>query len=389
MRHLPTLLALLLVAFPLAADEPAIPSADHGLTAVPGVRVGHHVLEERPTGCTVIVAPEGTVGAVDVRGGAPGSRELALLAPWNLVQHVDAVVLAGGSAFGLDAAAGTVRWLEEQGRGYDAGVARVPIVPAAILFDLPVGNPSVRPGPECGYRAAASASTAPVAEGNAGAGAGATVGKLAGPGRAMKGGVGSHAIVIRDRGKEAEQDDTEEAEPLVVAALAAVNALGDVIDPATGEIVAGTRTVSGDAPADARRMLLRGAVERSLPEGSAGDSAGDRTPGFLQNTTLVVVATNARLDKTSAHKVAQMAHDGLARAISPVHTPFDGDTVFVLATGSRDVALETRDLLRIGALAAEATARSIVRAVRAAEGLPGLPSASDLEAAEDSSEGSE
>lgn len=382
MRHLLPLLGLFLVAFPLAADEPAIPSAEHGLTAVPGVRVGHHVLAARPTGCTVIVAPEGTVGAVDVRGGAPGSRELALLAPWNLVQHVDAVVLAGGSAFGLDAASGTVRWLEEKGWGYDAGVARVPIVPAAILFDLAVrtegGDASIRPGPECGYRAAAAASGEPVAEGNVGAGAGATVGKLAGMDRAMKGGLGSHAIVIHARHEPSKEDDAGDDEPLVVAALAAVNALGDVIDPATGEVVAGARTAEGDALADARRLLLAGAAQRNperTPEGGAAKALENTT---LENTTLVVVATNARLDKTAAYKVAQMAHDGLARAISPVHTPFDGDTVFVLATGSRAAAVETSDLLRLGALAAEATARAVVRGVRAAEGLPGLPAASDL-----------
>ena len=346
----------------------ALPPADPGLTAVPRILVGHAEMAGRPTGCTVVRLaaapgrPASAVGAVDVRGGAPGTRETELLAPHNLVEEVHAVVLAGGSAFGLDAASGTVRWLEEQGIGYDVGVAKVPIVPAAILFDLPIGGkPGIRPDADCGYRAAAAATAFPVAEGNVGAGTGASLGKLQGLERAMKGGLGSASIRV-DEGPD---------RGLVVAALAAVNAFGDIIDPATGRVLAGTRDADGQL-ADARR-LLRGHQPRSAFTGgpAAGSDAG-------RNTTLVVVATNARLSKAQAQKVAQMAQDGLARAISPAHTPFDGDTVFVLATGDLE---KPPNLLRLGALAAEVVADAIVRSSLAAQSLPGLPAARDLPAA--------
>lgn len=316
------------------------------LTAVGGLSVGHFTLAGRPTGCTVILAEPAAVAGVDVRGAAPGTRETDLLSPVNTVERVNAIVLAGGSAFGLDAATGTVRWLEEHGRGFDAGVARVPIVPAAILFDLSVGDASIRPTAECGYRAAAAATSAPVVEGNVGAGAGATVGKALGMARAMKGGVGSAAIHLPDG--------------LVVAALAAVNAYGDVIDPATGRVVAGVRTEDGSGLADVRTLLREGRL---------------RLGGIGEQTTLVVVATNAELTKTQATKVAQMAHDGIGRAIAPAHTPADGDTAFALATGSLG---RTADLLLVGSLAADVTARAIVRAIESAEGLPGLPAARDL-----------
>ncbi len=322
--------------------EPAV--SNHTLTAVTGLKVGHFTLSERPTGCTVVIAEKGVTASVDVRGSAPGTRETDLLAPTNMVQQVHAIVFAGGSAFGLDAASGVVRWLDEQQIGFDVGVARVPIVPAAILFDLRVGDAKVRPTADCGYRAAASASSAPVEEGNVGAGAGATVGKAMGFARAMKSGVGSVAITMPDG--------------LVVAALAAVNAFGDVIDPSTGQVVAGVRTEDGRRLADVRTLV-------------SGIAA--RAPG--QNTTLVVVATNARLTKTQAAKVAQMAHDGFARAIWPVHTPVDGDVAFALATGTLE---QPADLLRVGALAADATAQAIVRAVREAHSLPDLPAARDL-----------
>jgi L-aminopeptidase/D-esterase-like protein len=314
------------------------------ITDVPGILVGHHTLDERPTGCTVVIAMEGATGGVDVRGGAPGTRETALLDPVNTVQKLHAVVLAGGSAFGLDAATGTVRWLEENGIGFEVGEIRVPIVAGAILFDLRVGDGRIRPDAECGYRAAESASTAPPAEGNVGAGAGATVGKLAGMGRAMKGGIGT-ASIRREDG-------------LVVGALIAVNAVGDVIDPSTGRVIAGVRTEDGRGLADAR-VLVR--------ESGASPTSS--------NTVIGVVATNASLTKAQATKVAQMAHDGLARAISPAHTPWDGDTIFALSTGRGGV---DADVLEIGALAAEAVTEAILRAVRAAEGLPDLPSASDL-----------
>jgi L-aminopeptidase/D-esterase-like protein len=331
------------VAIVFGSLAPASPNQT--LTAVDGIKVGHVTLSERPTGCTVVLAEGGAIAGVDVRGAAPGTRETDLLSPVNSVEKVHAVVFAGGSAFGLDAASGVVRWLDEHRIGFDVGVARVPIVPAAILFDLRVGDPRIRPTADCGYRAAGLASAQPVEEGSVGAGAGATVGHARGPEHAMKSGIGSAAIAMADG--------------LVVAALAAVNPYGDVIDPATGQVVAGARRDDGHSLADAR-TLIRGGMTSGRPG---------------ENTTLVVVATNARLTKTQASKVAQMAHDGIARAIWPVHTPVDGDTAFTLATGT---LTEPADLLRVGALAADVTADAIVRAVRNARGLPGLPAVSDL-----------
>ncbi|MBI2835212.1 MAG: P1 family peptidase [Acidobacteria bacterium] len=323
-------------------------AAERGLTLVPGVKVGHHTLTERPTGCTVVLVEEGAVAGVDVRGGAPGTRETDLLDPINLVQHIDAVVLAGGSAFGLEAATGVVRYLEEHDRGYPTSAGKVPIVPAAILIDLAVGaNPKVRPTADCGYRAASVASRGEVAEGNVGAGAGATVGKLLGMNRAMKGGVGTASTVLPNG--------------VIVAALAVVNALGDVIQPETGEVVAGARTEDGKQLADARVWLRRHALgaRRGKPE----------------NTTLGVVATNARLDKAQATKMAQMAQDGLARAIAPAHTPYDGDTIFTVATGAFD---GEADLAQLGAIAADMMAEAIVRGVRTAASIPGFPAAKDI-----------
>jgi L-aminopeptidase/D-esterase-like protein len=317
-----------------------------GLTDVPGVKVGHDTLAGRPTGCTVVLTEAGAVAGVDVRGSAPGTRETDLLNPINTVQQVHAVVLSGGSAFGLETAGGVMRYLEERGIGFETRVARVPIVPAAILFDLGIGDPAIRPDAACGYRAAGAASTGAVAEGNVGAGAGATVGKWAGGG-AMKGGLGTAAIRLPSG--------------LVVGALVAVNAVGDIIDPATGAVVAGARTPDGRGLVDARQVLRRGGPIR----GGAG-----------QNTTIGVVATNARLDKVQVAKMAQMAHDGLARAITPAHTPADGDTIFALATGTAEAAA---DLTTIGALAAEVMADAIVRAVRQATGIPGYPAVRDLQ----------
>lgn len=337
-------LVVLALDMTLPSQTPPLPQ---GLTAVDGIKVGHETLTARPTGCTVVLVERGAIAGVDVRGAAPGTRETDLLNPLNTVQHVHAIVLTGGSAFGLDAASGVMRYLEERGIGYDTGVARVPIVPAAVLFDLGIGgNPNIRPTAESGYRAASAASSGPVAEGNVGAGAGATVGKLAGRSRAMKGGIGSTAVRLPDG--------------LVVAALVAVNAAGDVIDPSTGRVVAGARTPDGRGLADVRVLLRSGFV------------AGGR-PG--ENTTIGVVATNARLTKPQANKVAQMAHDGLARAIAPVHSPIDGDTLFALATGTHD---QPADVLVIGALAADVVAEAVVRAVKAATGIPGYPAARDL-----------
>jgi L-aminopeptidase/D-esterase-like protein len=321
--------------------------AGSGLTRVPGIKVGHFTLAERPTGCTVILTEAGAVAGADVRGGAPGTREIDLLSPFAIVEKVHAIVLSGGSAFGLDAASGAVRYLEERGIGYDTRVARVPIVPAAILFDLGVGGrPDVRPGPECGYNAAKAASDGPVPEGSVGAGAGATVGKIAGPERSMKGGIGTASIELPNG--------------LVVGALIAVNAVGDIVDPASGEIVAGVRSEDGRRFADARKLL-----RLSSPPGGR--------PG--ENTTIGVVATNARLTKAQAAKVAQMAHDGLARAIYPAHTPTDGDTLFALALGTFEGEAH---LAVVGALAADATAEAILNAVRSATSAGGFPAVRDL-----------
>jgi L-aminopeptidase/D-esterase-like protein len=318
-----------------------------GLTRITGVKVGHFTLSERMTGCTVILTEDGAVGGVDVRGGAPATRETDLLAPDNMVQRVHAIVLSGGSAFGLDAATGVVRFLEERQIGFNVGTGVVPIVPAASLFDLGVGaNPQVRPDADCGYRAARDASTEPMTEGSVGAGAGATVGKLGG-GRPMKSGIGTAVLELPNG--------------LMVGAVAAVNAVGDVIDPATGEIIAGALHREDQTFVNQAQLIRTGRLR--------GRGFGGR------NTTLVVVATNAALDKTQAHRVAKVAHDGLARAITPVHTPSDGDIVFSLALGTLE---GPPDMLVIGALAADAVAMAIVRAVQTAEGLPGLPSVSDL-----------
>jgi L-aminopeptidase/D-esterase-like protein len=323
------------------------------LTAVPGIKVGHFTLTERPTGCTVILTETGAVASVDVRGGAPGTRETDLLNPVNHVQKVNAIVLSGGSAFGLDAASGVVRYLDERDFGYDVRIAKVPIVPAAILFDLDVGGkPKVRPTAECGYAAALAATNGPVAEGSIGAGAGATVGKMAGPARMTKSGIGTASITLADG--------------LVVAALVAVNAAGDIIDPATGRVVAGVRTADGKGFADARVMLRSGAVGRPLAARP------------VENTTIGVVATNAALTKVQALKVAQMAHDGYARAISPVHTPGDGDTIFAIATGTTAGEVEDGRMGIIGALAAEVMADAIVRAATQATGAAGIPAMRDL-----------
>ena len=319
-----------------------------GLTAVEGIAVGHHTLSERPTGCTVILTGKGAVGGVDVRGGAPGTVETDLLDPVNSVQEVHGIILSGGSAFGLAARDGVMRYLDEKGIGYRMGSIVVPIVVGAILYDLPVGDdPGVRPGAECGYQAAARATGDTPAEGNVGAGAGATVGKLRGIPRAMKSGIGTASITLPSG--------------LTIGAIVAVNAVGDVIDPSTGAVIAGVRTADGRGLADAR-VLLRESRESNEPQSGA-------------NTTIGVVATNAVLTQAQATKVAQMAQDGFARAIYPAHTMGDGDTVFSLATGTFD---GDASVSTIGALAADMVTEAILRAVRAATGIEGIPSASDL-----------
>jgi len=323
------------------------PAPAGGLTDVAGLRVGHFTDARRPTGCTVVLAEAGAVGGVDVRGGAPGTRETDLLDPVNSVQQVHAVVLSGGSAFGLETATGVVRYLEEKGVGFPVGVGKVPIVPAAILYDLGIGDWTIRPDAKAGYEAARAATAGPVAEGSVGAGAGATVGKLFGVSSAMKGGIGTASVRLPSG--------------VVVAALVAVNSNGDVVDPATGRVLAGVRTHDGRG--------LRGAVEALV----AGETPGRPLAG--ENTSIGVVATNVALTKAEATKVAQMAHDGLARGIRPVHTPWDGDTLFTLSTAA--MTLDQAALV-VGALAAEAVARAVVRAVATAKGLPGFPSAADL-----------
>jgi L-aminopeptidase/D-esterase-like protein len=316
------------------------------ITAVSGIKVGHHTLSERPTGCTVIVAEGGAVGGVDVRGGAPGTRETDLLNPTNLVQQVHAIALSGGSAFGLATADGVIRYLEEKHVGFPYGGRVIPIVPAAILFDLSIGDAAVRPGPDCGYAAARGATTAPVTEGNVGAGAGATVGKWLRSDRGMKGGIGSAAIELPDG--------------IIVGAIVAVNAAGNVVDPATGRFIAGARSEDGKTIEDARALLRRRSRAAAAPGG---------------NTTIGVVATNATLTKVQAAKLAQMAHDGYARALYPAHLTVDGDTVFALATGTHTGAV---DLDQLGTLGADAVADAIVRAVRAATSIPGYPAARDM-----------
>jgi L-aminopeptidase/D-esterase-like protein len=341
-------LAAALASWPRGATARGDEGGDSsGLTDVPGLKVGHFTETRRPTGCTVVLAEEGAVGGVDVRGAAPATRETDLLDPSRTVSVVHAVVLSGGSAFGLDAATGVMRFLEDRGVGVAVGKARVPIVPAAALFDLAVGDGRVRPDAEAGLAAARGATAGRVAEGNVGAGAGATVGKLFGPERAMKGGLGTAAIRLPGG--------------VVVAALVAVNAVGDVVDPATGEPIAGLRAPDGTRLYGTMRALLEGHAPGAPFSGA--------------HTTIGVVATNVSLDKAGATRMARMAHDGLARAVKPAHTPWDGDALFALSMGG--MRLEAPELV-VGPLAAEATARAIVRAVRAARSLPGLPAAYDL-----------
>lgn len=320
---------------------------NNSLTDIPGITVGHWTDREAATGCTVILCPEGAVAGVDVRGGAPGTRETDLLNPTCMVEKVHAICLAGGSAFGLAAADGVMRWLEEHGHGFDVRVARVPIVPAAVIFDLALGRADVRPDAAAGYAACGAATTGPVAEGNVGAGTGATVGKLLGYQDGMKGGLGTASRQLGNG--------------VMVAALAVVNAAGDVVDPSTGQIIAGARRADGQGFADIMRTL-------------AGSGTTNRDSWGARNTTLGVVATNVALTKTGATKLAQVAQTGLARAIRPVHTLIDGDVVFGLSLGD-----QRGDPSVIGALAADVLSEAIVRAVRAAETLAGMPAVKDLQ----------
>ncbi len=322
----------------------------NAITDVPGIEVGHAQDDEALTGCTVVLCRKGAVGGVDVRGGAPGTRETDLLNPLNLVEKVHAVLLAGGSAFGLDAAGGVMRYLEEQKIGFETGAARVPIVPAAIIFDLNVGRADPRPAAEMGYRAAASASSDAPREGNAGAGTGASVGKMFGAKQAMKSGLGSASLEI--------------GAGVIVGALAVVNAFGDVVDPQNGQIIAGLRSAKvGPLQIGAPGYFADTQVTMKTFIGRTILNFASRA-----NTVLGVVATNAKLTKAEANKVAQMAQDGVARAIRPAHTMLDGDTMFALSTGGKKADVST-----VGAYAAEAVAQAIVRAATRAESAGGLP----------------
>ena len=313
---------------------------------VPGVRVGHYTDTQALTGCTVALCEQGAVAGVDVRGSAPGTRETDALRPGNVVTEVQAVLLTGGSAFGLDAASGVVRYLEEKESGFRAGGYIVPIVPAAVLFDLWVGNGSVRPDWQSGYMACLDASVSTAPEGSVGAGTGATVGKLLGSDLAMKGGLGVSRI--------------ETGNGVVVGAVVAVNAVGSIMDAATAELVAGPRT--SDGMVDASEALVSG-----------GSCVSDGLPG--QNTTIGVVATNARLNKEQANKLASVSHDGIALSVRPAHTMSDGDAMFSLATGRTDAEVNMHKLCAAATLC---TARAIVRGVRSAKGCGGIPAASEL-----------
>lgn len=322
---------------------------NNNITDVRGIEVGHAHTLRGITGCTVILCTGGAVGGVDQRGGAPGTRETDALHPMHLVNVVHAIVLAGGSAFGLEAASGAVKFLEEKRIGFDVGVARVPIVPAAILFDLGLGQSNVRPDAKMGYQACLNAKRGKMIEGNVGAGMGATVGKILGIKHAMKSGLGSASMSI---GKE-----------VIVAAIVAVNAFGDVIDPETSQIVAGARSAQ---PKRSRKLFIPYFADTmSIMKRST-------LPGFARrsrsNTVIGVVATNAKFNKEQINTVAQMAQDGIARTIRPAHTMVDGDTLFALATGEKKA-----DVNVVGAFAAEVVAQAILNGVRAARSIAGLP----------------
>jgi L-aminopeptidase/D-esterase-like protein len=318
------------------------------ITAIPGLRVGHWTDRRAATGCTVVLCEAGAVAAVDVRGGAPGTRETDLLRPGNLVQRAHGVLLSGGSAFGLDAAAGVMRYLEERGVGFATPAGPVPIVVGAVLFDLSIGRADVRPDAAAGYAACQAAKDGRVAEGSVGAGAGATVGKALGLERATKGGLGSATEAM--------------SEGIIVGAMVAVNCFGEVLDPESGRVLAGPR-------ADEGGFLDTLDVLRRRPP--------SRHEAFT-NSTIGVIATNATLTREQAYRLAVMAHDGLSRTVRPAHSPVDGDTFFALVTGATEAAV---DLTALGALSSRAVERAIVRAITQAKGLAGVPSADEWGAA--------
>ena len=325
-------------------DQTLLPTAtlfnhNNSLTAVAGISVGHYTDDRRPTGCTVVLCPQGAVAGVDVRGAAPGTRDTDALAPSNTIQQAHGILLTGGSAYGLDAAGGVMRWLEEQAHGLEVGTAIVPIVPAAAIFDLWVDDvpaQRVRPNADAGYQACIAANTDPVEQGNIGAGTGATLGKLNGANCAMKGGVGSASLTVNG---------------VTVAALVVCNALGDIFDPQTGKLLAGARVTEHSRELlDICQFQLNG---HSIKKPQVGG-----------NTTIGVVATDAVLTKPQAHRLAQVAHNGLARSIRPVHTPMDGDTLFALGTGTSN---QSADMMLLSTLAAEVTAMAVVNAVKSAQ----------------------
>lgn len=307
------------------------------IALVQGISVGHFTDARRPTGCSVVLCPEGAVAGVDVRGAAPGTRETDLLHPSNLVQEIHAIMLAGGSAWGLETATGAVKWLEEHGAGLDIGVGRIPLVPAAVLFDVKLGDMRIRPDAAAGYAASQVASKERPLEGSVGAGTGAVIGKIFGWERAMKGGIGTASITVHG---------------VTVGALVACNALGDVFNPDTGALIAGARMADGSRLLNARDALLRGEEPQPILAGS--------------NTTIGVVATDACITKTQAHRLAVTAHDGLARSINPVHTMSDGDTLFALGTGQSG---KTLGMMTLSTMAAEAVAIATARAVLLAQSM--------------------
>jgi len=317
----------------------------NSITCVPGIKVGHAQNLEGATGCTVILCEAGAVPGVDVRGGAPGVRETDTLNPVNFVEEAHAVYLGGGSAYGLDGAAGVMQYLEERKIGLDVGVGVVPIVPGAVLFDLPVVRADIRPDKAMGYQACLNATAEEASMGNVGAGTGATIGKPAGPEYIMKGGLGTACRQVGD---------------LIVGAIVAVNCFGDIVDPATGRIIAGALNAGKDGFADSLEVLAGRAATGVNVIGS--------------NTTIGCVATNARLTKAQVTKVAQMTHDGFARTINPIHTMYDGDTVFALATGQVEA-----DLTAVGSLAAQVMAQAVLNGIRAAETLFGIPGYGDIQ----------
>ena len=386
------------------------------ITDVPGVLVGHAENPEGITGCTVVLAMEGAVAGVDVRGSAPGTRETDLMRPCNLVEKAHAIMLAGGSAYGLDAACGAMKFLEEQGIGFETGFGIVPIVGGAVIFDLDVGDPKARPDFKMGYLACKNASSHPPAEGNAGAGLGATVGKLCGPRYAMKGGLGTWSIRLGTG-----NDPGGRQVPVIVGAIVVVNALGNIVDPGSGKMIAGpydrdskeflsqtykageysnkhlnssserqcgnSKRQCGNSERQCSNSERQYSNNKHENTNSKYDNSGSKSKnggaggfqGFAGNTTIGVIATNAILSKEGVNKVAEMAHDGLARVIRPVHTMYDGDTIFALSTSGASLTGDrAADISAIGEAAADAMEIAVIRGVKNACGLGAIPAAGSL-----------